>query len=291
MDQATALRELVRNNTPTPINARVITVTSGKGGVGKSSVAVNLAIAFAKAGRRVVILDADFGLANVEVMLGVRPKNNLADLMFRNKSMKDIITEGPNGIGFISGGSGIQEMTNLTKEQLINLSSSLTELDEMSDIIIIDTGAGISDAVMEFVMASSEVLLVATPEPTSITDAYALLKTLNKKTAFVKEHSKIQLIANRVSDADEGYELYNKLKLVVEKFLDVSLSYLGSVPKDNNMVKSVMMQKPVIVSYPDSPAARAFENLSSKMMGVEPVAPSGRRGIAGLFSAVLGRRQ
>ena len=291
MDQATALRELVKNNTPTPINARVITVTSGKGGVGKSSVAVNLAIAFAKAGRRVVILDADFGLANVEVMLGVRPKNNLADLMFRNKSMKDIITEGPNGIGFISGGSGIQEMTNLTKEQLINLSSSLTELDEMSDIIIIDTGAGISDAVMEFVMASSEVLLVATPEPTSITDAYALLKTLNKKTAFVKEHSKIQLIANRVSDAEEGYELYNKLQLVVEKFLDVSLSYLGSVPKDNNMVKSVMMQKPVIVSYPDSPAARAFENLSSKMMGVEPVAPSGRRGIAGLFSAVLGRRQ
>ncbi|MBR6396231.1 MAG: MinD/ParA family protein [Lachnospiraceae bacterium] len=291
MDQATALRELVRNSKPTPINARVITVTSGKGGVGKSSVAVNLAIAFAKQGRRVIILDADFGLANVEVMLGVRPTSNLADLMFRNKSIKDIITEGPNGIGFISGGSGIQEMTNLSKEQLINLSARLTELDELSDIIIIDTGAGISDAVMEFVMASSEVLLVATPEPTSITDAYALLKTLNKKTAFVKEHSKIQLIANRVGDPDEGLELYNKLSLVVGKFLDISISYLGSVPKDNLMVKSVMMQKPVMASYPESQAARSFENLASKMLGLEPVAPSGRRGIAGLFFSVLGRRQ
>jgi len=291
MDQATALRELVRNSKPTPINARVITVTSGKGGVGKSSVAVNLAIAFAKQGRKVIILDADFGLANVEVMLGVRPTSNLADLMFRNKSIKDIITEGPNGIGFISGGSGIQEMTNLSKEQLINLSARLTELDELSDIIIIDTGAGISDAVMEFVMASSEVLLVATPEPTSITDAYALLKTLNKKTAFVKEHSKIQLIANRVGDPDEGLELFNKLSLVVGKFLDISISYLGSVPKDNLMVKSVMMQKPVMASYPESQAARSFENLASKMLGLEPVAPSGRRGIAGLFFSVLGRRE
>ncbi|MBP5304256.1 MAG: MinD/ParA family protein [Lachnospiraceae bacterium] len=291
MDQATALRELVRNSKPTPINARVITVTSGKGGVGKSSVAVNLAIAFAKQGRRVIILDADFGLANVEVMLGVRPTSNLADLMFRNKSIKDIITEGPDGIGFISGGSGIQEMTNLSKEQLINLSARLTELDELSDIIIIDTGAGISDAVMEFVMASSEVLLVATPEPTSITDAYALLKTLNKKTSFVKEHSKIQLIANRVGDPDEGLELYNKLSLVVGKFLDISISYLGSVPKDNLMVKSVMMQKPVMALYPESQAARSFENLASKMLGLEPVAPSGRKGIAGLFFSVLGRRQ
>ena len=156
---------------------------------------------------------------------------------------------------------------------------------------IIDTGAGISDAVMEFVMASSEVLLVATPEPTSITDAYALLKTLNKKTAFVKEHSKIQLIANRVGDPDEGLELYNKLSLVVGKFLDISISYLGSVPKDNLMVKSVMMQKPVMASYPESQAARSFENLASKMLGLEPVAPSGRRGIAGLFFSVLGRRQ
>lgn len=287
MDQASDLREMVRQNTAPSHNARVITVTSGKGGVGKSSVAVNLAIALARLGKRVVVLDADFGLANIEVMLGVRPKFNLADLMFRAKSIKDIITTGPEGIGFISGGSGIQEMTNLTKEQVINLSARLGELDELADIVIIDTGAGISSTVMEFVMASNEILLVATPEPTSITDAYALLKTLNKKTAFVKENSKVQLVANRVKNTDEGLELYQKLNLVVERFLDINLTYLGSVPQDNSVVKSVMMQKPVSVAFPDSTSCKAINAMAGRIMGMEPIQKDERKGIAGLFSAVI----
>ena len=156
IDQAEQLRKLVKQNNGSARNiARVITVTSGKGGVGKSSISVNLGIELAKAGNRVIIMDADFGLANIEVMLGIRPQYNLADLMFHGKSIKDIITQGPENIGFISGGSGIHELTRLTREQIVNLTMKLVELDELTDIIIIDTGAGIADSVLEFVAASA----------------------------------------------------------------------------------------------------------------------------------------
>ncbi|MEG1457718.1 MAG: P-loop NTPase, partial [Acetivibrio sp.] len=170
MDQATQLRNIIKtsNVLPRPA-ARVITITSGKGGVGKSSISVNLAIQLRRMGKRVIIMDTDFGLANIEVMLGIRPQYNFADLIFKGKSLREIVTMGPEGIGFISGGSGIQELSNLTKEQIMRLSQSLYELDELVDIIIIDTGAGIADSVLEFVAASSEVLLIVTPEPTSIT--------------------------------------------------------------------------------------------------------------------------
>ena len=189
MDQAEKLRKIVRQQDNPRHISRVITITSGKGGVGKSSIAVNLAIALSQLGKRVVILDADFGLANIEVMLGIRPAYNLADLMFRGKNLSDIITPVSENIGFISGGSGIQELANLSKDQIIYLIRKLVELDQTVDIIIIDTGAGIADSVLEFVAASSEVVLVATPEPTSITDAYALLKTLNRKSVFYRRYS------------------------------------------------------------------------------------------------------
>ena len=184
MDQAEQLRKLVKQQEVPMHTARVITVTSGKGGVGKSSTSVNLAIQLSRLGKRVIIFDADFGLANVEVMLGIRPQYNLADLMFKGKELTDIITQGPENIGFISGGSGIQELTRLTREQIIYLVQKLVQLDELADVIIVDTGAGISDSVLEFVSSSSEVLLVATPEPTSITDVYALLKSLHRKADF-----------------------------------------------------------------------------------------------------------
>ena len=244
MDQAQNLRNIIKAGSTKEVLSRVITVTSGKGGVGKSNLAINLAISLSRLGKKVVVLDADFGLANIEVMLGIRPQYNLSDLMFRGKSLSEIITEGPENVGFISGGSGIREMTNLTKEQLINLSSRLSELDRQTDVVIIDTGAGISGNVMEFVVLSGEVLLIATPEPTSITDAYALLKTLNHQPEFTREHCHIKLIANKVRNEKDGRELFEKLSVVADKFLNISLEYMGAVPSDNNMNKAVMKQQP-----------------------------------------------
>ena len=185
MDQAESLRNIIKRQEieSGKRTARVITVTSGKGGVGKTSLSVNLAIQLRRLGKRVVVLDADFGLANIEIMLGIRPQYNISDQIYRGKNINDIITYGPEEIGFISGGSGINEMANLTRDQVFRLVQKMSELDEKTDVIIVDTGAGIGDSVLEFVAASAEVLLVATPEPTSITDAYALLKSLNRNSS------------------------------------------------------------------------------------------------------------
>ncbi|MBP5702318.1 MAG: AAA family ATPase, partial [Lachnospiraceae bacterium] len=170
MDQAESLRIIKASRQARPL-ARVITVTSGKGGVGKSNTAINLAIWLKKLGKRVIILDADFGLANIEIMFGTVPKHNLCDLIYQGKNIKDIITWGPGEVGFISGGSGIAGMSNLSNDYLNYIIQNLSELDSIADIIIVDTGAGISDAVLEFLVASGEILLITTHEPTSITDS------------------------------------------------------------------------------------------------------------------------
>lgn len=286
MDQATKLRNLVKGQEERKTVATVITVTSGKGGVGKSNMSVNLAIQLQNLGKRVIILDADFGLANVEVMFGIRPVYSLADLMFKNKELKDIICPGPRGIGVISGGSGIQEMANLTKYQIGNLTSKLYELDELADVIIIDTGAGISDAVLEFVTHSTEVILVATPEPTSITDAYALLKSVNKRDDFDKTKH-IQMITNRVGTAKEGKELFAKLDVVVKRFLDVEIDFLGAVPQDSNVSKAVMRQVPFSIAYPNTQAAIAVQTIANKLLGNTTYAQKDKKGITYLFSKFM----
>lgn len=290
MDQAEKLRKLVKEQSAPRRVARVITVTSGKGGVGKSSVSVNLAIALSRLGNRVIVLDADFGLANVEVMLGIRPQYNLADLMFRGKSLSDIVTQGPENIGFISGGSGIQELTNLTRDQIVYLIQKLVELDEKADIIIVDTGAGIADSVLEFVAASSEVLLIATPEPTSITDAYALLKTLNRKTDISLEDTVIKMVANRIDSYDDGKELYDKLSLVVSKFLNLKMEYLGALPQDPSVSKAVMRQKPAITLYPNSQFALTLNDFAEILCDKNANSQQTKKGIAQLFTNLLRSR-
>lgn len=285
MDQAEQLRKLVKKQARPQQAARVITVTSGKGGVGKSSIAVNLAILIKRMGKRVIILDADFGLANIEVMLGVRPQYNLADLMFRGKTLSEIITKGPEDIGFISGGSGIQELARMTKEQVMYLTQKLVELDSMADVIVVDTGAGIADNVMEFVTACSEVLLVATPEPTSITDAYALLKALNRRAGFSREHTSIKMISNRVGSEAEGKNLYEKMSIVVDKFLNIQQEFIGIIPQDDMISKAVMLQKPIVLAYPNSPAAKAMQTIAAKLCN-EPE-PEVKKGITGLFSDMI----
>ena len=288
MDQAEQLRRLVNKQGRPQTAARVITVTSGKGGVGKSSIAVNLAIQMRRMGKRVIIFDADFGLANIEVMLGVRPQYNLADLMFRGKTLTEIITEGPEGIGFISGGSGIQELTKMTKEQVMSLTGKLVELDAMADVIIVDTGAGIADNVLEFVTACNEVLLVATTEPTSITDAYALLKALNRRAGFSRERTSIKMISNRVSSEAEGKNLFEKMSIVVDKFLNIQPEFLGMIPQDDQMSKAVMLQKPITVAYPNSVAAKALETIAHKLCNEQE--PETKKGITGLFSDLIRTR-
>ena len=291
MDQAQNLRNIIKAGSTREVLSRVITITSGKGGVGKSNLAINLAISLSRLGKEVIVLDADFGLANIEVMLGIRPQYNLSDLMFRGRSLSEIITKGPENVGFISGGSGIREMTSLTREQLINLSARLSELDRQADVVIIDTGAGISENVMEFVMSSAEVFLIATPEPTSITDAYALLKTLNHQPEFTREHCHIKLIANKVNNEKNGKELFEKLSVVADKFLNISLEYMGAIPSDINMSKAVMKQQPLTIAYPNSQAARAIDDMARSITAPqgETLVKSKRKGLAGIFSETLKR--
>lgn len=290
MDQAENLRNIIKKQNQKDLsNARVIAVTSGKGGVGKSSVSINLAVQFTKMGKKVIILDADFGLANIEVMFGVIPKYNLSDLMVSGREISEIITEGPEGIKFISGGSGIAKLVNLDKEQVKRLVNKMSELENMADVIIIDTGAGISSTVMEFLVASPETIIVTTPEPTSITDSYALLKALSMNDNFRREDVSIKMIANRVSTESEGRNLYEKLNMVVSKFLDIDMTYLGIIPMDNNIVKAVMKQKPVSIIYPASASSKHFEEIAEKIMNERTDIPPQKRGIRGYLKSVFAK--
>ena len=287
MDQAQNLRNIIKMQNQKMIqNARVISVTSGKGGVGKSNTSVNIALQFQRQGKRVIIFDADFGLANIEVMFGIIPKYNLGDLMFKGKELKEIITPGPEGVGFISGGSGIARLVNLDKEQIKRLVGKLSELDELADVIIIDTGAGISSSVMEFLVASPETILVTTPEPASITDSYALLKALSMNEDYSPEKCKVKLIANRVGKKEEGQNLYEKLSAVSSRFLNIELEYLGAIPFDNNITKAVMTQEPVSLKYPGSVSSKCYEDIVNILENKE-ISSHNNIGVRNFFKSVF----
>ena len=289
MDQAEQLRIMKAGRQTRPL-ARVITVTSGKGGVGKSNTSINLAIQFRRQGKRVVILDADFGLANIEIMFGAVPKHNLYDLIYQGKSIQEIITWGPMNVGFISGGSEISGMANLNREQLSYIIQNLAQLDAIADIIIVDTGAGIADAVLEFLVASGEILLVTTPEPTSITDSYSLLKALYRHPKFNEEETKVKLIANRVQKEEEVEILFHKLNTVVARYLKVPMIFLGSVPQDAFLSQAVMQQGPVSLQSPDAKSSLAYERIAGRLLGREESQRQPKRGIAAFFSHIISRR-
>lgn len=289
MDQAERLRKMVQSNTVNNkiSSARVITVTSGKGGVGKSNTVVNLAIQFRRAGKRVMILDADFGMANIEVMFNAIPKYNLTDMVQKGMSLKSIVAEGPLGIGFISGGSGVDDLVNLEKDQLQYLIRRLQELDEIADVILVDTGAGIGTTVVEFLVASSEIILVTTPEPTSITDAYSLLKTLNNAPGFLERKIKIYFLANRVASNKEGQNLFQNLSLVVNKFLQVQMEYLGMIPQDENILRAVMQQTPVCLKTPASRSSLAFAEITASLLNETIIPQKKNGGIVSLLISLL----
>ena len=282
MDQASRLREMVSSDKEA-LKARVISVTSGKGGVGKTSLSVNMAIEMAKKGKKVVVFDADFGLANVEVMLGIRPRYSLLDLLHNNKTIEEIITQGPNDIGFISGGSGVSELAALDDDSINQLVREIGKLDKLYDIIIIDTGAGITDSVLEFVMVSPEIVLVVTPEPTSITDAYSLLKVLRRKEKFNPLYKTINVVTNRVTNETEGGEIFDKINTVSSKFLNTDLKFLGKIPQDKNASMAIIEQKPVVLAYPNCPAAKCIAGIASKLMNEEESETKEKEGIARLF--------
>lgn len=289
MDQAEQLRNIIKaENVQRPM-ARVLTVTSGKGGVGKSNTAINLAIQFRKQGKRVIILDADFGLANIEIMFGAVPKHNLCDLIYQGKNIREIITWGPMDIGFVSGGSGIVGMSNLSRDYLAYIIKNLAELDAIADIIIVDTGAGIADAVLEFLVASGEILLITTPEPTSITDSYSLLKALNRHPRFSQENTLVKMIANKVEEEEEGEIVFNKLNAVVSRYLNMAFSYLGAIPQDTQLAKAVMQQVPVSQQNPNAKSSVAYEDIAAKLMNREAVRR--KRGMTAFFSHIMNGKQ
>lgn len=243
-------------------SARVVTVTSGKGGVGKTNITINLAIALSEMGLRVVILDADFGLANIDVLFGIVPRYTLVDVIKNKKNILEILSEGPNNIKFISGGSGVEELVKLEKNQLARFMENISLLDRIADIILIDTGAGLSENVMSFVMAADDILLVTTPEPTSITDAYALIKMVSNRDRA----KRIKVVINRAESVNEANDIANKLMLVADKFLGIKLDPVGFILQDDAVMKAVKQQQPFLICYPRSQAARHIKELSGKLV-------------------------
>ncbi|OOB77509.1 MAG: hypothetical protein BEN18_01545 [Epulopiscium sp. Nuni2H_MBin001] len=274
-DQATRLRDMVQNKTNS-INSdsitynsnnpfKIITVTSGKGGVGKSNFTANLAMAFKHHGKSSLILDADFGLSNIDLILGQRPKYNLAHLVQDKLSMKEIITYTPYDIPFISGGTGVKEMLFLDKFQLERIALELSGLSELTDILLIDTGAGINDTVIKFSEMADDVCLIITPDPSSITDAYALLKTFTKD---FKINPRFTVVLNRVDSEEEAQIVYKKIATAAESFLKIKVGYGGYIPFDTQLVKAVKQQQPIFYANKFAPSSIEYNNVACKLLNI-----------------------
>jgi flagellar biosynthesis protein FlhG len=238
---------------------QVIAITGGKGGVGKTNVSINLGCALAKAGRRTALLDADFGLANVDVLLGLKVGNTIEQVLDGEASLHDVMLQGPYGLKIIPASSGVRRLTRLDNFHHAGLIRAFSELASQLDVLLIDTAAGISDSVVSFVAAAQEVLLVVCDEPSSITDAYAMIKVLSRD--YGKQ--RIRILANMVAGATEGRALFDKMQSVCDRFLDVSLLFAGTVPFDEAVRNAVRQQNTLLDSAPSSPAARALLRLAA----------------------------
>ncbi|MGD8292211.1 MAG: MinD/ParA family protein [Desulfobacterales bacterium] len=248
-------------------NTRVIAITSGKGGVGKTSIVGNLGYAFAMIGKKVLILDADLGLGNLDVLLGLAPKFNLSHVILGEKSIEEILIEGPGKMNILPASSGIQELTSLTKDQKVQILRQLDTLIGSVDVLLIDSAAGISSNVMDFNATAQEIVVVVSPEPTSITDAYALMKVLSLKYSG----KACKLMVNMVRRPEEGREVFRQLQLVTDRFLDISIEYLGYVMFDEKVIRSVKSQRIVSEIYPNSEASRCFKDISRKVSNMSPL--------------------
>lgn len=239
---------------------RVIAVTSGKGGVGKTNLSVNVGIALSQMGQRVVLMDADMGLANVDILLGVYPQFNLSHVLSGEKTLNEIMLQGPSGLRIIPGASGIQKMSELTSVEQAAVIHAFSEIDDI-DVLIVDTAAGISGSVVNFARACQEIIVVVCDEPTSLTDAYAFIKLLNRDYGLSHFH----VITNMVQSVQQGHGLFQKLSKVTDRYLDVTLKFAGAVPYDEYLRKSVQKQQPVVMGFPRSKASLALKTIAARI--------------------------
>lgn len=273
-DQTRRTGELERTALVThPKSARIIAVTSGKGGVGKTNFAINLALMLARAGERVVLLDADLGLANVHVLLGVSPRFHLQHVIRGQKALAEILFPAANGVQVIAGGSGIAELANLGDGQRQRFIEKLAALDSLADVVLVDTGAGLSRNVLGFVLASDEVIVVTTPEPTAIADAYATIKVVSRQSPGAR----LRLVVNMAATRAEADATAERLCLVSKQFLNVDLDVLGHIPNDPAVPRAVRAQKPLAIDSPNGPATKAIERMVTSL-GYRAVRTAGIRG-------------
>ena len=270
-DQATRLRQMVSSETAVPAslaqaeawaNVRVIAVTSGKGGVGKTNLAVNLAIALQQRGHRVLVIDADLGMANVDILLGTTSRRHLLDLLQPEVKLDDVIVETVHGVQYISGGSGIEKALEYDHAEKVMLQQKLADCAVRADLILVDTGAGLGRNVMDFILAADEVLLVTTPEPTALTDAYAVMKAYS----IYATQKNLRLVINRVYEQKESREVALKLQRAAEKFLHMSVDCLGYVFEDTSVTKAVRKQTPLLKATPNAAAARCIDALAETLL-------------------------
>ncbi len=274
-DQAQKLRELVDSLAP----GKSITITSGKGGVGKTNVVVNLAIAMAKLGKQVAIVDADLGLANVDVLLNMNPRYNIYHVIERYKKLEEIIVNGPEGIKIVPGASGITKLANVGSKERHQIISELSHLQQIADYILIDTSAGINKNVLNFVMASDISLIVTTPEPTAITDAYAMIKVIAQRN---REHD-VRLLINMASSKREAEDVFERISMVCRQFLNIHIKDAGFILKDDSVIQAVLQRKPFIIEYPYSPAGKALRKIAKDLV----VSLNGKEQKEGWFSRLL----
>lgn len=273
MDQAGVLREMKTKVMPPGIvqerhtgTTRVIAVTSGKGGVGKTNITANFAYILSKMGKKTLLLDADAGLANIDVILGITPKYNLRHVLHGEKTLSEAVVEGPGGIKILPAASGNTEMADLSKGQKFTLLEELEGLNEEFDFMFIDTAAGISGNVMYFNMVAGEIIVVVSPEPTSLTDAYALIKALYQGYSS----RRFTLLVNMVSDSNEAARVYSRLNNATNHFLDLPIEYLGYIPHDRNVSKAVKKQKLLSEILPDSEASRRMSEVVEELCRKRP---------------------
>jgi len=298
MDQALTLRRLAdgvrqhERQARWPVHSgqahtdvKVLSFTSGKGGVGKTHIVVNLAYALQSLGARVMLLDADLGLANIDVLLGLAPRFTIQHVLEGQKTLADVLVTGPAGMLILPAGSGVPELAELNDSQRLQLLTVLETLEHDIDFLLIDTGAGISANVMYFNVAAQDIVVIVTPEPTSITDAYALMKVLSTK--YDEKHFKV--IMNNVAHATEAKDAFRRLNLVTERFLNISIDYLGFILHDTSFSQAVCQQKALLDLYPSSAAAQGFRTLAQRLLATPEMAhPKG--GIQFFWQRLLARQ-